>query len=350
MGEKSELLNKIRVNLTALERQDKDEFDSVANSLSLLQLTVDLLTVLYDNKKIKEWKERDDPAFYRFASKLKVGLELQRDYLSTISDILVSNDDAVAQKIIACKEQINSVVEKENSILREIEPLLEKENELSSNQERLDSLLDKQRALKKIEKKLSEINLDELSAEVQEMEKAKAELEAEYQPLLDKRQILTEEVTGLRGTVQNLSGEINQLEGAFGEDVIKLAETIPKWIQQIKVRKAIREEKLSKYVAKLEKESEELKKVENQLQEHIQKINEFVSLCMTNQEIFRVHFQSNKALSNRFSKSLPDMNHELIKLNETTKKELKKFDESLSRMQRKNEEISTDFKPIHLGR
>lgn len=347
---KDELLEKIKASVTALGQRDQDDFDSLQSSLAILHAVANLLRLLYDNGKIKQWKSQDDPAFYRFASKLKVGLELQRDYLNSISDSLISDDDIVSKKIMSCQEQINSILEKEKSILKKIAPLLEKEHELNENKKRLDLLLEKQRNFEEIEQKLSGINLQDLTAEVEEKEKGKTKLEVEYQPLLEKRDSLVKEVNDFREAVQNLTRELDGLEEAYGEDAAKLAENIPKWIQTIKNRKVARKQKDKKYITDLEREAEELKKVENQLQEHIQKFKKFASLSTANDEILRVHFESNKTLGDRFSKSLPDIKYDLAQLTEAIEKQLKNFDETLMHMQKRIEEAAAEFKPIGLGR
>ncbi len=81
-------------------------------------------------EKIKGWKDGDDPSFYRFASKLKIGLELQRDYLNSISGQLILERDIVSQKIKAYQERINSLLEQEGIILEEAGSLMQKEDEL----------------------------------------------------------------------------------------------------------------------------------------------------------------------------------------------------------------------------
>lgn len=349
MNRKMEIVKQIKNGIAILEREGNDEFDIVTAVFSILHETTNLMGTICDKEKIKVWKDLDDPSFYRFASKLKLGLELQRDYLNTISDQLILEGDIVSQKIAVCHEQINSLLEQERTILKEVSPLIEKENELREARRRVDMLLSKKNELEGIEKKLSGIDIKALKRQVAEKEKIRDDLENRYKPLLEKKETLQNSLTDLNEAINSISEELTRLETAYGEEARRLTENIPQWIEKIKNRQIIREEKDKEYIARLEKEAERLRETEKKLQEHLNKSNEFVSLAMTNWEIMRRHFEANKTIGSRFSKSLTDIQDNLSGITDAVEKELTNFDESLRVMQKRIQEIASEFKPIGIG-
>jgi len=349
MNEKTEIIRRIKDSLTLFEKEVHDEYDLITSAFSVWHNTTDLIRTLWDKKKIEDWKNEDDPSFYRFCSKLKMALELQRDYLNTISDQLALEGDEVSQKIKACEEQINSLLEQERTIFKEVSPLIEREDDLRETSNRLDILLRKRKELEGIEKKLSGIDIGKLETEVAKQEKRKDSLMKKYKPLLERKQTLQSSLTELKEAISNISAEIVQLETAYGEEANRLTESIPQWIDNIKNRRVKREEKGKELMESLAEETEELKKTERDLQEHINKINEFASFAMTNQEILRTHFDANKAIGSRFSVSLPDIQDDLSNITDTIENELTRFDELLRTAQKRIQEIASEFKPIGIG-
>ncbi len=354
MNNKKEILERIKNSIVALEKEDQDEFDLITAVFSISHETTNLLGTMCGGEKIKGWKDGDDPSFYRFASKLKIGLELQRDYLNSISGQLILERDIVSQKITDCQVRINSLLEQEKTILKEVDSLIQKEDELKEKNKRVDALFNKKNELEDIEKKLSGIDLKKLEAKVVKLEKKKTDLENKYRPLLNQKEALQNTITELSAEMQNITGALTRFETAKGEEVQRLTENIPQWIEKIKQRRMAREGKDREYMAKLEEEAGELRETEKMIQEHLNKSKELVALAMDKREILRTHFEANKTIDHRFSRSLshmslPQMQGDLSRLTETVEKELVRFDVVLGELHKRIQEIAAEFKPVGIG-
>lgn len=348
MNNKSEIIKQIKNGIASLETGGQD-FDMITAVFLILHQTINLLWIICSKEKVQGWKEMDDPSFYRFASQLKKGLELQCDYLNTISSKFSIEGDIIAQKITAYQNQINSLLEQEKTILKEAFTLIDKEDELRESSRRVNILLSKKNELETIHNMLSGIDIKALEAEVSEKEKIKDELENKYKPIIERKKALQNSIAELEEALKNISTEIVHLETVSGEAAIKITENIPQWLERIKSRNLVRKEKEIEYIAQLEKEVEELKETESKIQEHLKKSHEVVSLAMTNQEILSIHFEANKTIGRRFLKSLPDIQDELSHITDAVKKELTSFDRLLSNYKTRLEEIASQFKPIGIA-
>ena len=113
MNNKGELIEKIKFSLDVLDEasRDEQEFDKITAVFSIFHGIINLLKVMWDKEKIKAWKEDDDHRFYRFVSMLKMGLELQNNYLHSVSDQLIIQGNILSKKIIACQDEIEGLGE-----------------------------------------------------------------------------------------------------------------------------------------------------------------------------------------------------------------------------------------------
>ncbi len=349
MTTKRELLDSIKSYLASLERDDQEDYDSVTCALSIFKENMDLLSIIFNTEKIKTWRDLADPSYDRFTSKLKMALDKQREYMQSIKETLVvKDDDIILKKIADCQQEIDNVKYQEKSVLIAIQPLIEKEDELKLSNEKLNSLIDRKKELEGIEEKLSGVNMAKLEQEVLDLEKLMADYENKYKPLAEKLDALKKDVEETRSAMREISRKIDVLDGADSELAIRVLESIPAWIQKIKSRKSIREEKNRNYIEALETEVLELQKVESQIKENIDKINEFVSAAMTNQEIMRIHYESNKVLGGRFSKSLIDLKNDITVMAEQIEKDLNSFDDNLKQMQKRIQDVAMQYVQIGL--
>jgi len=349
MNHKQVVLKNIKNSLTILEKGNQEEFDIITAIFTILHEATSLLGVMYDLEKIKTWKHQDDPAFYRFVSKVKTGLEIQMEYLNSISDQLIFEENIVSQKIMAYQMQINTYLKDEKFIIEEVKGLIDKEAELTEAGRRIDALLAQKEELQGIANKIATINTKELEADIAKKEKKKSDFENRLKPLLDKNKDLDSSIMELSEAFRNLSAELARLETAHGEEAQKITENIPKWIAAIKKRLTAREQKNIEYMERLKKEAEELRETEIKIQEQLEKCNEFVLLAMGNAETLRIHFKANREIGGRFASSLPDMQESLSRTTSTIEKELSDFDQSLAKMQKRIEEITASFRPMRIG-
>ncbi|MCW3488689.1 hypothetical protein [Dethiobacter alkaliphilus] len=354
MKNKQKYLEGIKKNLVTLEKENRDEFDMITAVFSILYEATGMLGHMYDEKKVKEWKQKDDPSFYRFASTLKTGLELQWDYLNSISRHLVSEGDIVSQKVAAYQEKMKSLLKREKNILKEAGSVIKKEDELQEANKRVEALLNKKMELEEIEKKLANLDIREIEGEIARKEKVKADLEDRYRPLLNKQKDLENSITEISNAMENISVILSQLEAVSGKESRRLAENLPQWIDVIQKRQIAREEKEKEYMNELLMEAERLQETEKKIQEHLEKMNKFVALAMDNREILRTHFEANKTLNSRIFrslKSLGDMSLAEIQENlsaamDGIEKDLDRFDASLKEMHMRIQEIATSIKPM----
>ncbi|MEI6155477.1 MAG: hypothetical protein WCQ90_15475, partial [Deltaproteobacteria bacterium] len=146
--------------LAKLVRHETDEYDTIARVFPILYEMLNLVGILYDAPTLQAWKQADEnhPSYGRFASQLKKYLERQREYLDSISGILLLEETINAKKIAACREQINALLESENSLLKDLEPLLEKESELRQQSQIVGNLLRQKEELFEIERKISGVD------------------------------------------------------------------------------------------------------------------------------------------------------------------------------------------------
>jgi len=115
-----DILNKMKNAIAALEGEQEDEFDTVADSMSLLNDAAAFLTLMYEPHKLRKLKNNDDPAFDRFASKLKIALKSELDYLDSISSLFIadsSDNDAISRKIISYQQEITEILEKQEKVI-----------------------------------------------------------------------------------------------------------------------------------------------------------------------------------------------------------------------------------------
>lgn len=349
MNESVELIKRLKDSVAVLANEGCEEYDLITGVFSMWHETTSLIRKLWGSGEIEGWKNQDDPSFYRFCSMLKIGLELEKDYLSSISDQLMLEGDPVSQKIEACRGRIDSLLVKESTALRQAASLLAKEDELREISNRVDALSRRIGELKRIERKLSRIDARQLEVEVARKEQQREDLERLYKPLLEKRDDLNSSIAELNEAVDNLSAEIACLEAASGDAALRMMQSIPQWIEMITNRRTQRAEKEEEEMQMLAREAEELMEVESRIQEHIARTNEFISLTITNREVLETHFEANKTIGSKFARSLPDIQEDLSTMTDAVERELTRFDELLTSAQKRIDEIVSGFRPMGIA-
>lgn len=336
----NKLFENISTALAALEQENQDEFDAVAIAFSIFQDAASLLSRMYEAPRLAQWKQADNPAFDRFASKLKNALEFQRDYLYSVSHLFEPDTDAISQKIAGCQREINALLEKQAAVCKDGERLFEKEKELKAAKDHLDQLLQRKKELEEAEKQLSAYDPERLNAEINSLEKKISELEARYHPLVEKKEKLEPKYEELARAVRNLEQGIKQLEAAYGEESLKLAREIPEWTAVIRQKTASREEKDKKYILELAEEAETYKAAETRVQEHLRQMTQFAESAAALQDVFHAHFEADRQLGGRFSKSLSREKETLSRTAESIETELREFDEMLKELHREIEKVA----------
>jgi|GEM_PF-5568566 len=352
MNSKQEILERVKRYMAVMEKENPDEFDMLTAMFAVLHETNALVGAICTNAKIKEWREKDDPSFYRFASLLKQGLEQQRDYLDSVSDQLPLEGDIVAQKIAAARERINVLsveLGKTQPILNEAETLLAQQAELSAKKALVDALVHKKTEIAALTKEYMLIDLEKLQAEVAQKEKELTDLKKKCAPLQTKQAKLQKEVDELCAAQLNLDTELARLTDAYGDKALEITGKIPCWIEQIKERRLKRQAKTAEYERELAKAAAELFETEKEIHLLLEKINQQLSAAMDAKEILTTHFEANQRISADFSGSLSGINNELLNLQAAIDRELHRFDALLSTAHRQIQTIAAACKPGGIG-
>jgi DNA repair exonuclease SbcCD ATPase subunit len=348
-AKKEEMLNKIKLNLPVLERENPEEFDLITALFNILHQTNDLLGTVCNRERINEWKEQEDPSFYRFASLLKKGLMQQNSYLDTILNQLTMENDAIAQKIAMAKEQLSLLLEHEQALFNEAEAIFEQQVELRQKKAQVDALQSRKDELADLKKKYSRINIKKLQIDIEQKETLLAELTNKCAPLLKKQEELQNATTELIVAERNLDSELGRLENVYCEKSREITEKLPDWIEKIKKRRVERKQKADAYELELVKELAELDETEKVIKQRLEELNRIYSLAADNRDVCTIHFAANRKISGNFSASFSEVESKLSDLLAAVDRKLEDFDVLLKNAQQKHQEIAAACKPIGIG-
>jgi hypothetical protein len=350
MKKTMEIIAQINSDLTMLENNEgQDDFGTVLTLFSIVNGANNLLKVVCDDKKLSDWKNKDDASFYRFASQLKIALENQREYFTSISGQLLVTEDVVSRKITDCLRQIDLLLDKEQSILNNAADILTKENELREVNARVSSLLEKKKDLLAIEGKISKIDIKKLEKELGGKAKIIAEYEEKYKPILNENEVLQKKIGELAEAVDNIDSDIKGLQDAYGKEIQVMIARIPTWIETIKERVTLRKKKEKVIVNKLEEEVQALIETEKKIQEYLERMKEVETMAVKNLELLRAHFTTNKALGNVFSISSSDLQEEFKVINADIEEKLGYYDIFLTKLAKEKQKIALSNKPLKIG-
>ncbi len=358
MSQNREIIAKIKADIEALEGSDPDnsdmdnsnpdEFDMVDGVTAILGDAVELIRQRYDHPRLKALHDDEDPAFDRFASRMKSSLEAQQKYLSSLSELFTTDSNLVSEKLTAAQGRIDEIIKDEGLLFQQSSALFEKEEEIRSRKQQLDALLAKKTELEAIQRRLSKHDIDALSREVETIAENKRKREAELAPLQERRERLRSEYEELQEAVNNLRANIERLDDAHGTQAAEISRQLPQWIDVLRTRSDKRERKDQGYVQELEQETRRLEAVETRLQEHLQDIERYIDAAETGEEMLRAHFEANSGLGERFSHSLPQRREEIEIFRTDIAKQLRQFDNLLREMQARLEEIEAERTQISI--
>lgn len=342
MSQHTEIIAKIKADIETLEGSDLDEFDMVDGVTAILVDAVDLIQQRYDHPRLKALQDDEDPAFDRFASRMKNSLETQQNYLSSLSELFTTEPDLVSEKLTKAQGKINKIIKDERLLFQQSSALFEKEEEIRTRKKRLDALLAKKTELEAIQKRLAKHDVNALSREVETIAENNQKTQAELVPLRERRERLQSEYETLQEAMDNLRSSMERLEDAHGTQAAEITRQLPQWIDALKARADERERKDQQYVQELEQETRRLEAVETRLQERLQDIERFIDAAETGEDILRAHFEANSGIGERFSQSLPQRREEIEIFQTDIANQLRQFDALLREMQARLEEIAVE--------
>jgi chromosome segregation ATPase len=350
MKKERAIMAQLKSDLNLLEKnENQDDFDTVLRLFSIVNGAGDLLKEVYDEKKIHDLKNSDDASFYRFASQLKIALEAQKDYLSSIGGQLLVDEDVVSRKIADCSKQIELFLEKEQSIVNNAADILAKENELLEVNARVSSLLEKKKDLITIEKKISNIDIKKLEKELGVKEKVVSEYEEKYKPSLLKREVLQKRFDELTEALEQVDSEIKRIDNAYGKEIQSILVKIPQWIKVIKERLTLRENKEKAIIISLEEEIQALMLTEKKIQAHLEQMKEIETMAVNNSELLRMHYKTNKSLEDALLITSNDIPDELVEIATVIEEKLECYDKYLAKLAKEKQEIASSHKPQRIG-
>ncbi len=348
MTERAEILAALKADIAELET-GQDEFDEVGSVFSLFQHVLALLPSSYDIDRLRGWRDLDDPAFDRFASKLKTTLEAQREYLDGIAGVLEIEGDLVADKIAARRTEIDQLLARKETVLAQGAEVFAAESEIRAQSARLDELTSRRAALSEMAETLSGHDLDALASEVDSLEAEVRRLEADRGPLAEKTDRLKADRQSLREALRGLERDMAGLKDAYGREAAELARRIPEWVETLSARTAGREAKAEGYVEELSDAARAYEAAETRLQDHLKEIRDYTAAIDQRREILRIHFNADREIGGRFAESLPEMRDELEGLASRIDADLTRLDETLARMQEQIEAVAKEIVPLALS-
>ena len=348
MTERAEILAALKADIAELET-GPDEFDEVGSVFSLFQHVLALLPSSYDGDRLRGWRDLDDPAFDRFASKLKTTLEDQREYLDGIAGVLEIEGDVVADKIAARRAEIDQLLARKETVLAQGAELFAAESEIRARTARLDELTSRRTALSEMAEALAGRDLNGLASEVDALEADVRRLEADRGPMAEKAARLEADRQSLREALRGLERDMAGLKDAYGREAAELARRVPEWVETLRVRTAEREAKVEGYVGELSDAARAYQDAETRLQDHLKEIRDYTAAIDQRREVLRIHFNADREIGVRFAESLPEMREEVEGLVSRIEADLTRLDETLARMREQIEAVENEIVPLGLS-